>query len=374
MADKRDYYEVLGVARTATDEELKKAYRRLARQYHPDVNKSPDAEARFKEINEAYEVLRDPERRAAYDRYGHAGVQGAGGFADYPGFGFGGLSDIFEEFFGFGPRTAARQGPVRGSDLRVQLTLTFEEAVFGTEKEIEVTRLEQCPNCGGSGAEPGSQPRRCSECNGRGEVRRVQQTLFGSFVNVTTCPRCHGRGEVVSTPCSECHGQQRVHQTKRLAVEIPKGVDDGMQIRLSGEGEAGLYGGPRGNLYVVLRVQPHRYFRRQDNDILLDLNISFVQAALGDKIKVPTLEGEETLVIPAGTQTGTSFRLRGKGVPILRQGGRGDQIVTVHIRTPTNLTPQQKKLLKELGESLGYEVTPQESRSFFEKVRDAFGV
>ncbi|MDI7276033.1 MAG: molecular chaperone DnaJ [Anaerolineae bacterium] len=374
MAEKRDYYEVLGVSRAASDEDLKKAYRRLARQYHPDVNKSADAEARFKEISEAYEVLHDPEKRAAYDRFGHAGVQGAGGFGAYPGFGFGGLSDIFEEFFGFGPRAAARQGPVRGSDLRVQLSLSFEEAVFGAEKEIEVSRLEQCPNCGGSGAEPGSLPRRCTECNGRGEVRRVQQTLFGSFVNVTTCPRCGGRGEVVSTPCTQCRGQQRVHQTKRLAVDIPGGVDDGTQIRLGGEGEAGLHGGPHGDLYVLLRVQHHRYFRRQENDILLDVNISFVQAALGDRIKVPTLEGEEALTIPAGTQTGSSFRLRGKGVPILRQSGRGDQIVTVHIRTPTNLTPQQKKLLKELGESLGYEVTPQESRSFFEKVKDAFRV
>ena len=374
MAEKRDYYEVLGVSRTATDEELKKAYRRLARQYHPDVNKSADAEAKFKEINEAYEVLRDSEKRAAYDRYGHAGVQGAG-FGDFQGFGFGGLSDIFEEFFGFGTRTsAARQGPVRGADLRTQIVLTFEEAVFGVEKEIEITRREQCPNCGGSGAEPGTQPRRCPECNGRGEVRRVQQSLFGSFVNVATCPRCGGRGEVVGTPCSECRGEQRVSVTKRLVVTIPAGVDDGTQIRLAGEGEAGLRGGPPGNLYVGLRVQPHRYFRRNENDILLDLNISFVQAALGDKIKVPTLDGEETLVIPAGTQTGTSFRLRGKGVPYLQQGGRGDQIVTVHIQTPTKLTAQQKKLLKELGESLGYEVTPQESKSFFDKVKDAFGV
>lgn len=375
MAQKRDYYEVLGVSRGCSEEDLRKAYRRLARQYHPDVNKEPGAEAAFKEINEAYEVLRDPQRRAAYDRFGHAGVSGSGGFADASGFGFGGLGDIFEEFFGFGTRTsAARQGPARGADLRAQVTLTFEEAVFGAEKQIEVTRLETCPNCGGSGAEPGSTPRRCSECNGRGEVRRVQQTLFGSSVYVTTCPRCGGRGEVVNTPCVQCRGEQRVPVTKRLVVTIPAGVDDGTQMRLAGEGEAGLRGGPAGNLYVALKVQSHRYFRRQENDILLDLNISFVQAALGDKIKVPTLEGEETLAIPAGTQTGTAFRLRGKGVPFLRHSGRGDQVVTVHVRTPTNLTAQQKKLLRELGESLGYEVTPQETRSFFEKVKDAFGV
>jgi molecular chaperone DnaJ len=376
MVAKRDYYEVLGVSRSATDEELRKAFRRLARQYHPDVNKDPDAEAHFKEVNEAYEVLRDPQKRSAYDRFGHAGVSPNGGFGDYGGFtGFGGLGDIFEEFFGFGTRSgAARQGPARGADLRAQLVLTFEEAVFGTEKEIEISRLETCPECGGSGAEPGSQPRRCPECNGRGEVRRVQQTLFGSFVNVTACPRCNGRGEVVGTPCDRCRGERRVPVSKRLLVTVPAGVDDGTQVRLANEGEAGLRGGPAGNLYVGLRVQPHRYFRRQENDILLDLNISFVQAALGDKIKVPTLEGEESLAIPAGTQTGSSFRLRGRGVPFLRHSGRGDQIVTVHVRTPTNLTSQQKKLLKELGESLGYEVTPQEAKSFFEKVKDAFGV
>lgn len=374
MAAKRDYYEVLGVGRTATDEDIKKAYRRLARQCHPDVNKSPDAEARFKEINEAYEILRDPSRRAAYDRYGHAGVQGNGGFSDF-GFGFGGLSDIFEEFFGFGPRTgAARQGPVRGDDVRVQVTLAFEEAIFGVEKEIEVTRREPCPNCGGSGSEPGTQPRRCPECNGRGEVRRVQQSLFGAFVNVSTCPRCGGRGEVVGTPCSRCRGEQQVVVTKRLVVSVPAGVDDGTQIRLAGEGNAGWRGGPAGNLYVALKVQPHRFFRRDDKDVLLDVNISFVQAALGDKIKVPTLEGEEPLTIPAGTQTGTSFRLKGKGVPYLRHSGRGDQIVTVHVRTPTNLTDQQRKLLQQLGESLGYEVTPQEAKGFFDRVKDAFGV
>jgi molecular chaperone DnaJ len=376
MVAKRDYYEVLGVGRSATDEELRKAFRRLARQYHPDVNKDPDAEARFKEVNEAYEILRDPQKRSAYDRFGHAGVSQNGGFQDFSGFGgLGGLGDIFEEFFGFGTRSgAARQGPARGADLRAQLVLTFEEAVFGTEKEIEVTRLETCPECGGSGAEPGSQPRRCPECNGRGEVRRVQQTLFGSFVNVTACPRCNGRGEVVGTPCDRCRGEQRVPVAKRLLVTVPAGVDDGTQVRLASEGEAGVRGGPAGNLYVGLRVQPHRYFRRQENDILLDLNISFVQAALGDKIKVPTLEGEESLAVPAGTQTGSSFRLRGRGVPFLRHSGRGDEIVTVHVHTPTNLTSQQKKLLKELGESLGYEVTPQEAKSFFEKVKDAFGV
>lgn len=375
MVQKRDYYDILSVSRNATEEELRKAYRRLARQYHPDVNKDPEAEARFKEINEAYEVLHDPEKRAAYDRFGHAGVPPGAGFGDFQGFGFGGLGDIFEEFFGFAPRAgAARHGPARGGDLRIQVVLTFEEAVFGAEKEIEVTRLESCPECGGSGAEPGSQPRRCPECNGRGQVRRVQQTLFGSFANVTTCPRCAGRGEIVGTPCSRCRGEQRVPVAKRLAVSLPAGVDDGTQMRLAGEGEAGMRGGPPGNLYVSLRVQPHRYFRRQENDILLDLYISFVQAALGDKINVPTLEGEEPLAIPAGTQTGSSFRLRAKGVPYLRRSGRGDQIVTVHVRTPASLTGQQKKLLKELGESLGYEVTPQESKSFFEKVKDAFGV
>ncbi len=374
-ATKRDYYEVLGVPRNATGDDIRRAYRRLARQYHPDVSSDPDAESRFKEVNEAYEVLSNEERRARYDRFGHAGVNGQ--FGDMGGFGgFGAFGDIFNDLFnGFGMGTQRPPGPERGADLRYDLTIEFEEAVFGAEKEIEVTRLETCPTCGGSGAEPGTQPMRCPECNGRGQVRRVSQSIFlGQFVNVSTCPRCGGTGEVVTTPCHECHGQKRVSVTKRLSIKIPPGVDDGTQMRLAGEGEDGLRGGPKGNLYVVLSVKPHPYFRRRDNDIYLDLSISIAQAALGDKISVATLDGEETLVIPAGTQTGQTFRLKGKGVPRLQRNGRGDEIITVRVRTPTNLDEHQKELLKELGNTLGHEVIEQEEKGFFERVKDAFGI
>ncbi|OGO04742.1 MAG: molecular chaperone DnaJ, partial [Chloroflexi bacterium RBG_13_56_8] len=296
---------------------------------------------------------------------------------DFGGFGFGGfggLDDIFGEFFGFGTRTQARQGPHRGSDLRYDMAISFEEAVFGSDKEIEVTRLETCLTCQGSGAEPGTTPSRCPECQGTGQVRQARQSIFGAFVNVTTCPRCQGRGEVVVTPCSTCHGDQRVERPRKLMVDIPPGVDDGMRIRLSGEGEAGLYGGPAGNLYVILHVEPHPYFHRRDHDILLNLNITIVQAALGDEITVPTLEGEEKLSIPAGTQTGAVFRVKGAGVPNLRRSGRGDEIVIVNVAVPTHLNEEQKQLLVELGKTLGSEVIPQGGKGFFERLREALGL
>jgi len=307
MTDKRDYYDVLGVGRSASQDEIKKAYRGLARQYHPDVNKSPDAESKFKEINEAYEVLSDQEKRATYDRFGHSGVQGRwgdGGDPRYGDFGFGGFSDIFGDLFGFGPRTGARRAPRRGTDLRYDLKISFEEAVFGCQKELEIPRYETCPRCHGSGAEPGTSPIRCPQCNGTGEVRRTQQSILGSFINVSTCPRCGGTGEIVNTPCSECRGQKRVRVTRTISVKIPPGVDGGTQIRLAGEGEPGTRGGSPGNLYVVLSVKPHRYFRRQDNNIILELAINVAQAALGDEVMVPTLEGEEKLAISAGTPDG----------------------------------------------------------------------
>jgi molecular chaperone DnaJ len=368
MDHKRDYYEVLGVRRDASANEIHKAYRRLARQYHPDVNKSPDAEEQFKEINEAYQVLSDEEKRAVYDRFGHSGLEG--GFSDFPG--FTDLGDVFESFFGGFGRARAQRGPQAGEDLRVDLTLTFEEAVFGAEKELEVERLEICPTCQGSGAEPGSQPIRCPECGGTGQVRRVRSSIFGSFVNVSTCSRCHGEGEIVSTLCHECRGQQRVRVKKRISVNIPPGVDDGTRIRLAGEGNAGLYGGPPGHLYAFLSVKPHRYFQRKDNDIYLNIHINIAQAALGDKIKVPTLDGEVELTIPAGTQTGQTFTLKERGVPHLRRNGRGDEIVTVFVATPTNLTPEQKKLLLELSRTLGKEAIPQNDRGLFDKLKDAF--
>lgn len=374
MSAKSDYYEILDVPRNASPQEIKQAYRRLARQYHPDVSKSPDAEARFKEINEAYQVLSDQGKRATYDRFGTVEVPG------FEGFGFRDPFDIFEEVFGFdfgfGPRTrtARRRTPQRGADLRYDLMISFEEAVFGCERELEIPRWETCPTCRGSGAEPGTTPVRCPQCNGTGEVRRAQQSIFGSFVQVTTCNRCDGSGEVVTTPCHECRGRKQVQRVKTIAVDIPAGVDEETQIRLSGEGEPGLYGGPPGNLYVVLHVKPHRYFKRQGNNILLELDINVAQAALGDKVQVPTLDGEEPLVIPAGTQTGNIFRLKGKGVPYLRRNGRGDQLVTIYVVTPTHLTEEQEGLFEELAKTLGKEVIPQSEKGFVDKLKDLFGV
>lgn len=374
MAGKRDYYKVLDVPRSASADEVKKAYRRLARQYHPDVNKSADAEERFKEINEAYEVLSDEQKRAAYDRFGHAGVQGPAG-AGYSGFGGFGFSDIFEEFFsGFGMGTRrARRGPRRGADLQYKLTISFEEAAFGCEKEIGVMRHETCPRCRGTGAELGTQPVRCPQCNGSGEVRQVQQSILGSFVNVSTCPRCRGEGEIVTTPCSRCHGHKVVQVPRTLSVKIPPGVDDGMRIRLAGEGEPGSYGGPPGNLYVVLSTKPHRYFRRRDSDVLLELAINVAQATLGDEVSVPTLDGEVSLNIPSGTQSGEVFRLQGKGIPRLRRNGRGNQLVIVQVIIPTRLTDEQRRLFRELSKTLGKEVIPQAEKGFFEKLKDALG-
>lgn len=379
MSNKRDYYEVLGVGKGSSPEEIKKAYRQMARKYHPDVNKEPDAEDRFKEVNEAYEILSDEQKRTMYDRFGHAGVGGAGGFGGFQDFGgFRDPFEIFEEVFGglggFGRSRRQRGGPRRGADLRYEMTLEFEEAVFGLEKEIEVPRQETCNTCNGSGVEPGTSPIRCPECNGTGEIRR--QTGF--FINIGTCPRCQGRGEIITSPCRECRGQGRIVKTRRLSVKVPAGVDNGTQIRLSGEGESGALGGPPGNLYVVIRVKPHVYFRRNEDTIHLELAINITQAALGDEVEVPTLDGKEMMNIPAGTQTGDTIRLRGKGVPRLRRDGsnmgRGDQIVTLQVRTPTNLTKEQRHLLLELGKTLDREVIPQKEKSFFDRIRDALGM
>lgn len=375
MSAKRDYYQVLGVDRQATEEQIKKSFRRLARECHPDVNKEPDAEARFKEINEAYEVLSDQEKRAMYDRFGHAGPQAGfgGSYTDFSG--FGGIEDIFESFFG-GMRTggSARPGPTRGPDLRYDLTIEFEEAVFGCKKEITINRHETCPQCNGSGAEPGTQPIRCPQCNGTGEIRRQQQTFMGSFVQVTVCPRCHGEREIVTTPCTRCRGEKVVRTERTISVDIPAGVDSDTRVRLTGEGEPGAFGGPPGNLYVVLHVKPHPFFRRDDTNIMLELDINMAQAALGDKIRIPTLDGEEDLSIPAGTQTGDVIRLRGKGVPHLRRNGRGDQLVMFNVSTPTKLTKKQKQLLEELGRTLGKEVVHQPEKGLFQKLRDALGI
>lgn len=371
---KRDYYDVLGVGRGASGDEIKKAYRKLARQYHPDVNKDDGAEARFKEINEAYEVLSDERKRGAYDRVGHAGMEGGLG-SDFSGFGgFGNVSEIFEEFFGgFGARTS-RRGPRRGPDLRYDLSIEFMEAALGVEKEIEVARHETCPRCSGSGAEPGTTPVRCTTCSGTGEVRRVQQSILGSFVNVTTCPTCRGEGETIPIPCIECRGSKSVRLGRKLNVKIPAGVDTGTQIRLASEGEPGEYGGPPGNLYVILEVKPHPYFRRKDDDIVLEVAVNIGQAALGDRVTVPSLDGEEPIEIPPGTQPGKVFRLRGRGIPHLRRAGRGDQLVVIQVSIPTSLTSEQKRLFNELSKTLGREVIAQNEKGFFDKLKNMFSL
>lgn len=374
---KRDYYDVLGVARDAGDDELKRAFRKLARQYHPDVNKSPDAEGRFKEIGEAYEVLSDPDKRGVYDQYGHAGLnnQGYGGFQGFES--FGSFADIFEQFDTFfggnAARGGARRGPQRGADLRYDLAITFEEAAFGAEETLEIPRFETCDACKGTGAEPNTQPTACPQCHGSGEVRRVQQSVFGQFVNVTACGRCHGEGKLIDSPCKECRGQGRVRKTRRLTVKIPAGVDNGQQIRLSGEGESGPKGGPAGNLYVVLEVKPHRIFKRDGSDVHVELPISFAQAALGDDVEVPTIDGSERLTVPAGTQTGKTFRLREKGIPHLRGMGRGDQFVTVAVRTPTQLSSRERQLFEELAGLDEHQIKAHE-RGFFDRVKNTLGI
>lgn len=348
MPTKRDYYDVLGVNRNASDDEIKRAFRKLAKQYHPDTNSSDNMTTdKFKEANEAYTILSDPDKRQMYDRFGHNRPQA--GFGDMGGFG---VSDIFEEFFGFGSRASTRRGPQPGSHLKYNLMLSFEEAVFGVEKELDIPRLETCSNCHGSGAEPGTTPIRCPQCNGSGEVRRATQSVFGSFVNVMACPRCEGDGEVVSSPCKTCKGQKRVQQTRKLSVKIPPGVDDGTQIRLANEGEAGVRGGSSGNLYVVVNVKRHALFQREGTDLLLDLPVNIVQAALGDQVDVPTLDGGVKLTIPSGTQHGKTFRVRDQGVPHLRRNGRGDLLVTVQVVVPDKLNEKQKTLLRELSQTL----------------------
>jgi molecular chaperone DnaJ len=370
---KQDYYDTLGVRRGASADDLKKAFRRLAMEYHPDRNKEAGAEARFKEINEAYEVLSDPEKRAMYDRFGHAATQAGGDARGFDGFGFGGLGDIFDAFFG-GTQSRTQRGPSRGADVRRTFTLSFEEAVFGVEREIEVQTAEICSACNGLRAEPGTQPEKCTQCNGSGEMRRVQQSIFGQFVNVAPCNRCGGEGRVVANPCKTCRGSGREKRKRKLSVKIPAGVDHGSQMRLSGEGEIGGQGGPRGNLYLQLNVKPHDVFQRDDDDLIVDLELNFAQVGLGDEVPVPTIDGEpHTLRIPAGTQTGETFIVKGKGVPHLRGGGRGDMIVRTNVVTPRNLTKEQKDMLRELAQSMGTTVKPQEDRGFMGKIKDALG-
>ena len=357
MPTKRDYYEVLGIDRGATDEEVKKAFRKLAFKHHPDHNSDAEAEEKFKEANEAYQVLSDTDKRAAYDRFGHGGTDGFSG-RGFEGFDFGGFGDIFDAFFG-GATTATRQAPRRGADLHYRLGISFEEAAFGSEKVVPVSRTENCSLCHGVGAKPGSELSRCSNCNGTGQIKRVQQSIFGRFTNITTCPRCHGEGRIITDPCPQCRGTGKEKHKRDISVKIPAGVDNSSQIRLSGEGEAGERGGPTGNLYISLSVKPHEFFIRDDDNILYELPVNFAQAALGDEVEIPTLDGKTKLKIPAGSQTGKVFRLKGQGIPHLHKGGRGDHLVFLFVATPEKLTGKERQLLQELAKSLNHNNAPQ---------------
>jgi molecular chaperone DnaJ len=371
---KRDYYEVLSIGKNASPDEIKSAFRNLARQYHPDVSKEENAEEKFKEINEAYAVLSDDEKRAAYDRYGHEGLNGMGGMPDFGGMGLDELLRMFTESFGGGfgfggsGGQRSRNGPRQGSNLQYILNLEFEEAAFGTEKEFEYTRDETCSHCEGSRAEPGSSVSRCPTCKGHGEVRQA----FGPIVQVSTCPTCRGKGETIDIPCKQCRGAGIERKTSTKTVKVPAGVDNGNRIRLSREGQPGVNGGPPGDLFLVLKVKAHKYFQRKDDDIILNLDINIAQATLGGEVEVPTVDGEAILSIPDGTQPGKVLRMRGKGVAHLNSTRRGDQLVIINIKVPNKLKKDQRELFEQLAESLGSEVHPQE-RSFFDNVREFFG-
>jgi len=351
MPTKRDYYEVLGIDRNATDEKIKRAFRKLAFRHHPDHNHEDGTEEKFKEINEAYEVLSDPDKRAAYDRFGHGG---SGGFfgQGFEGFNFGGFGDIFDAFFG-GGTTTTRQASQRGADLHYRTTITLEEAAFGDEKEINISRTEHCSLCQGIGCAPNTQSSRCPNCNGNGQVRRVQQSIFGRFTNITTCPQCHGEGKIITDPCPQCQGTGKEKRQRSIVVKIPAGVEAGSRIRLSGEGDAAARGGSPGDLYLSLSVKRHEFFARDGDDILYELPIGFAQAALGAEIEAPTLEGNTKLKLPAGSQTGEVFKLKNKGIPHLHGRGRGDQLVRLLVITPDSLSKEQRRLFEELAKTLG---------------------
>ena len=378
---KRDYYEVLGVSKGASDDEIKKAYRKLAKKYHPDMNPGDkEAEAKFKEVNEAYSILSDSDKRARYDQFGHAGVDpnyGAGG----PGGGFGGfdmgdidLGDIFGSFFGggfggFGGSSSARRnGPQKGESLRASLTISFEEAAFGCEKEINLNRTEECEACHGSGAEPGTTAETCPDCRGTGVVRVQQRTGGFAFSSTAPCTRCRGTGKIIHTPCKACGGNGSVKKTKRVTVSIPAGIDEGQAVSLRGQGNAGKNGGPAGDLIVGIHIRPHPQFQRDGTTVLYEQPVTFYQAVMGAELEIPTIDGKVKYNLPAGTQTGTTFRLRGKGIPELRGRGRGDQYVTIRIQVPTSLNGEQKEALRAFAQAMGEDV-PEESglKGFFDK-------
>ncbi len=377
---KRDYYEVLGVSKGTSDADLKKAYRKLAKQYHPDVNPGDKAaEAKFKEVNEAYEILSDPQKKARYDQYGHAGVDPNGfgsagaGFGDFD---FGSIGDIFESFFGgsgFGRSSRSRSGPQKGADLKYSMEISFEEAAFGLERELTINRHESCGACSGTGAKAGTSPTTCSQCNGTGQVQYKQSTPFGQFVNVKTCDACRGEGKIITNPCPTCSGKGKVRKTVKINLNIPAGIDDGQTMSLRGEGDPGVKGGPAGDLFVTINVRPHSLFKRQGNDVVCEMPITFVQAALGSELEVPTLDGKVKYSMPEGTQTGTIFRLKGKGIPYLRGNGRGDQYVKVEIDVPKKLNEKQKTILREFADISGDEVY-EKRKGFFDKMKDALGM
>lgn len=375
MADKRDFYEVLGITKGASDDEIKKAYRREAKKYHPDLHPGDkEAEAKFKEVNEAYEVLSDSEKKSRYDQFGHAGVDpnfgagGGGGFGGFDDFG-----DIFSNIFGGGfggfGGGQRRNGPVRGADIRQTIDITFEEAAFGCKKNITVTRAENCSTCNGTGAKPGTSPTTCKRCNGQGQVRTQTRTPLGYMTNIGTCPDCNGTGKVVTDPCKDCRGTGRVRKQKTIEINIPQGINHGQTMQVSGQGEPGQRGGPTGDLLVTIRIKPHPIYKREDYDVYIEIPITFVQAALGATIRVPTLDGVVEYDIPEGTQTGTIFKLRNKGVPYIRGKNRGDQYVTVEIEVPKNMSSKQKEILREFDASSS-DKDYKKQRTWFDKMKE----
>ena len=370
-----EYYDRLGVSKDASQDDIKKAYRKMSKKYHPDINKEAGAEEKYKAIQEAYETLGDEQKRAAYDQYGPAGASGGfnggGGFSGFDGGGFGGFEDIFSSFFG-GGASRNPNAPRQGDDLQYRVNLKFEEAIFGAEKEVRYNREATCHTCDGSGAKPGTSPVTCSKCHGSGVINVDTQTPLGMMRRQVTCDVCHGSGQEIKEPCQTCHGSGHEKQSHKVSVKIPAGVETGQQIRLAGQGEAGFNGGPYGDLFVIINVLKSDQFERDGSTIYYDLNINFVQAALGDTVEVPTVHGAVEMAIPAGTQTGKTFRLKGKGAPRLRGNGQGDQHVTVNVVTPTKLNDAQKDALKAFAQASGMDPVKKKKKGFFDKMKDAF--
>ena len=375
MADKRDYYEVLGISKGASEDEIKKAYKKMARKYHPDLNPdNKEAEEKFKEVNEAYEVLSDPDKKARYDQYGHAGVDpnfGAGGAGFDGNFDFGDLGDIFGSFFGGGfggGRRTNPNAPQRGESIRMSLAISFEEAAFGCEKSVTVDRMEQCTTCHGSGCAAGTTPEVCPDCHGTGTVQVRRQTPMGVFATSSPCTRCGGKGRIIHQPCKDCHGTGSVRKRKTIQATIPAGIDNGQTISIRGQGHAGVNGGPAGDLLITITVRPHELFRREGTSVLCEAPITFAQAVLGAELEIPTIDGKVKYNLPAGTQPGTTFRLRGQGIPSLHGRGRGDQFVTVKVTVPTNLTAAQKDALRAFGDAMDEKPSaPSQEEGFFGK-------